>query len=47
MDTTSLNRFLRGIWPTIYRGINSIIYFIINFIKSTLSSMWDSLRGGY
>lgn len=36
MERTRLQRFLILIWPTIYRAINSALYFLLNLIRSTI-----------
>jgi len=34
------------IWPTIYRIINSFIYFILSLIKTTVSIAVNQIKGG-
>ncbi len=40
-----IERFLKSIWPTVYKIVNGAFYFILNLIKSTISLMLASLRG--
>jgi len=34
------------IWPTIYRAINSFIYFLISLIKTVASIAINQIKGG-
>jgi len=34
------------IWPTIYRIINTILYFILSLIKSIISIAINQIKGG-
>jgi hypothetical protein len=38
---------LRKIWPTVYRAINTIVYFIMHIIKSTIKSAIDQIKGSF
>ncbi len=44
METTSVERLLKQIWPTIYRAINGSLYFVLNLMKSTVRSMIEELK---
>jgi hypothetical protein len=37
MEENRVKIFLKQIWPTVYRIINSTLYFLITLIKSTVS----------
>ena len=37
--------FLQRIWPTIYRIINGLVYFILNFIKKFISLVIEQIKG--
>ncbi len=39
-------KLLRQLWPYIYRGINSTLYFIINLIKSIIKDGVKMLKTG-
>lgn len=38
---------LKIIWPTFHRILNSIVYFIIHIIKSTVKSAIDQIKGSF
>jgi hypothetical protein len=43
------NRFiivLKEIWPTIYRGINSMLYFLFGVIRTGVKVAVQQLKGG-
>ena len=37
--------FLKQIWPTVYRVINTIFYAIFNFLKQNIKFAIDQLSG--
>ena len=39
-------KFLKQVWPYIYRGINSAIYFIINIIKYIVREGIEMIKNG-
>ncbi|MDO8639816.1 MAG: hypothetical protein Q7R53_02725 [bacterium] len=47
MEENKLKYLLIKIWPTIYRLINSLIYFIISLIKSIVSYSIKQIKGQY
>lgn len=36
---------LKKVWPTIYRVINSVFYFLINVIKNFFKVAMDEFKG--
>lgn len=38
--------YLKSIWPTIYRIINSILFFVISVIKGMVKIAVRQLKGG-
>ncbi|MCL4418885.1 hypothetical protein M1146_02150 [Patescibacteria group bacterium] len=38
--------FLINIWPTIYRVINAVIYFVISLIKGIVTLAIKQIKGG-
>lgn len=45
MEENNFLYFLKKIWPTIYRIINEIIYFIFNLIKGIFSYAIKQIKG--
>ncbi|MFH1186823.1 MAG: hypothetical protein V1697_01470 [Candidatus Levyibacteriota bacterium] len=45
MEESSFKRFLIKIWPTIYRVINTLVYALLNFLKSAVSQSIEQLKG--
>lgn len=41
----SFQRFMRVIWPSVYRAVNGAVYFMINLLRSVVSEMIASLKG--
>ncbi len=39
-------KLLSQVWPYIYRGINSTLYFVINLIKSIIKDTMRMLKTG-
>ncbi len=37
---------LQKIWPTIYKIVNSTIYFVLNFIKNFVKMAIEQIKGG-
>jgi hypothetical protein len=37
---------LKDIWPTIYKVINTVLYFIITLIKSTVKDIFRMIKSG-
>lgn len=46
MEENRFKGFLINIWPAIYRILNTIIYFIINLIKTVVSIAFKQLKQG-
>lgn len=38
--------FLKEIWPTVYRGINSFLYFLFGILKTGVKVAIQQLKGG-
>ena len=47
MEENKYKAFLIKIWPTVYRIINSILYFIISLIKVIVKAAFKQLKGEY
>lgn len=45
-EENKFKTFLIKIWPTIYRIINKILYFILSLIKSVVSIAINQTKGG-
>ncbi len=44
MNSGSIKRFLYNIWPGVYRMINGIFYFLINFFKGLIKMMINQVK---
>ncbi len=43
MNKENILRFLRNIWPTVYRIVNTSLYFLINLIKDIITRITEQL----
>jgi hypothetical protein len=39
-----IERFLKNIWPTVYKIVNGTFYFLLNLIKSTVKYAIEEIR---
>lgn len=45
MTSIEFKRALRDIWPYIYRGINTSLYFLLSVLKSVIANAIRQLKG--
>lgn len=45
MERNKFLIFLQTIWPTIYKIINKLFYFILNSLKKIISLIIDQIKG--
>lgn len=47
MEQSRLKQLLVSVWPTLYRIINSFLFFLLSTIKSIVLYTLRQLKGGF